>query len=768
MSLEAFRPVGGVLASFRTGASVGAGSRALLVSDEGRQGADELQAILEADGWVVTRRLLDQGEMYEDIDVIILMAGSTADAGKYLHPPVGVVTVDSWRVVGMASSIGFESTEHVLSVVDSSHPLAAGLTGTYAPYLSASFLTWATAPSAEPEVTVVTRQGQATQRIVVAWEAGSALPFRYATTRHVGLGYHGAGMVAGLTSEARGQLLASVRWARDSVFVPLPVPAAPTGVSATAGDNQVTVAWSAVTAAEGYAVRRATATGGPYSTLTSSVTATSFTDSTAVNGTTYFYVVLAWNSSGEGPLSAEVSATPQEAAAPDLVATFASSDEIAMWQSRISNGPFRVRGDFSTNSPPEWSEMQAAMGADFSAGRWDGPTILTSSGAVAHLNNGGGQNNDPPESVRVTANDMMSAAYAAITTGNGSVAQAIRAEIEWQATRSNLDFGNRTLYPYDYYNDLNPLFRMAAWIQDYILAYDITRAMGYPSATIEGWFFDLGDLLENSLHNGLNGIWPNRKSNVWTVSTSHWSHEFYTGARLSNGSTVTYRRGMWVYNNRRNQMAGPMGLIGVLLDNQFFKDEFNRFAKEFLMFGHRKTASDGFWGDVNRPSTSNPQLGISYGFRGLNAMVFGMDAMARLGDNTAYEYSSSHGYVTDSNAVGTNQFKTMEDVLDGYIKWIAGTWPAHYVPGSCSSCVGNSSYLIRSRSTNTNQELCHESALMLAANYYNRSDWQNVLLRVGTPSGFTTNPHTVGGLGGWRSGFRQRGLRDISTNPYPS
>lgn len=93
------------------------------------------------------------------------------------------------------------------------------------------------------------------------------------------------------------------------------IPAAPTGLSATAGNSQVALSWSTSTGAASYNVKRATVSGGPYTTLTNATT-TSYTDATAVNGTTYYYVVSALNSSGESANSSEVSATPSAPAVP--------------------------------------------------------------------------------------------------------------------------------------------------------------------------------------------------------------------------------------------------------------------------------------------------------------------------------------------------------------------------------------------------------------------------------------------------------------------
>ncbi|MEI9976176.1 MAG: hypothetical protein WDO73_31475 [Ignavibacteriota bacterium] len=56
-------------------------------------------------------------------------------------------------------------------------------------------------------------------------------------------------------------------------------------------------------------MKRATISGGPYTTL-GSPTTTTYADSGLTNGATYYYVVSATNTAGTGPDSAELAATP--------------------------------------------------------------------------------------------------------------------------------------------------------------------------------------------------------------------------------------------------------------------------------------------------------------------------------------------------------------------------------------------------------------------------------------------------------------------------
>ncbi len=94
------------------------------------------------------------------------------------------------------------------------------------------------------------------------------------------------------------------------------VPAVPVNVAAIAGNAQVQISWSASTGATSYTVFRGTRSGGEASLAT--VSATSYIDATAANGTAYFYYVKATNTAGSSAASGEVSATP---AAPVTVPT---------------------------------------------------------------------------------------------------------------------------------------------------------------------------------------------------------------------------------------------------------------------------------------------------------------------------------------------------------------------------------------------------------------------------------------------------------------
>jgi len=103
-----------------------------------------------------------------------------------------------------------------------------------------------------------------------------------------------------------------------TLFGPVAIPSAPTGLSASAGSAQVTLSWTATAGAAGYNIYRGTTTGGESTTaISTGVTTTNFVDTGRTNGTTYYYKVKAVNSAGTSGYSNEASATPN-ASATDL------------------------------------------------------------------------------------------------------------------------------------------------------------------------------------------------------------------------------------------------------------------------------------------------------------------------------------------------------------------------------------------------------------------------------------------------------------------
>ena len=123
-----------------------------------------------------------------------------------------------------------------------------------------------------------------------------------------------------------------------------PVPGAPSINSVTPGNAQVAILWTTGTGVStSYNVKRSLTVGGTYTNLSAGtgVVGTSFTDSTAVNGTQYFYEVSGVNGTGEGAVSvpsAGVTPTASTAGPTGLTAVYTIAQGITLnWTNPTGN-----------------------------------------------------------------------------------------------------------------------------------------------------------------------------------------------------------------------------------------------------------------------------------------------------------------------------------------------------------------------------------------------------------------------------------------------
>ena len=129
-------------------------------------------------------------------------------------------------------------------------------------------------------------------------------------------------------------------------------PAVPSGLTAAAGNAQVTLNWAASSGATGYYVKRSTTTGGPYTQIATQV-GTNDTDTGLTNGTKYFYVVSAYNSAGQSGNSAEVNATPvlPPPATPTGLAATAGNAQVSLtWTASSAATSYHVKRSTSSGA----------------------------------------------------------------------------------------------------------------------------------------------------------------------------------------------------------------------------------------------------------------------------------------------------------------------------------------------------------------------------------------------------------------------------------
>ncbi len=177
--------------------------------------------------------------------------------------------------------------------------------------------------SAGTAVGTLTHPGVPAAEVTLHWgtsDAGTSNPTAWANS--VPLGTVSAGQLlvnlSGLPADTnhvyrfRAVNAAGTVWTAATTFrtSAIPPPGVPGNLRFTLTAGSVPLTWDAMPDAASYLVRRATASTGPFTTLASGLTTPAFTDTTAVSGTTYFYVVAAVGPGGTSGDSGQLQATP--------------------------------------------------------------------------------------------------------------------------------------------------------------------------------------------------------------------------------------------------------------------------------------------------------------------------------------------------------------------------------------------------------------------------------------------------------------------------
>ena len=225
-------------------------------------------------------------------------------------------------------------------------------------------------------------------------------------------------------------------------------PATPSGLTATAGNAQVSLTWSASTGATSYHLKRAATTGGPY-TQVSAPTTTTFADTGLANGTTYFYVVSAVNSAGESANSSEASAKPtapaQAPAAPTALMATAGNAQVGLsWTASATATSYNVKRGTTSGGP--YTQISSPTATNFTdTGLTNGTTYFY---VVSALNSTGESANSTQASATPVAPTQPPAAPTSLQATPGNAQVTLTWTASATATSYNVKRGTTTGGPY--------------------------------------------------------------------------------------------------------------------------------------------------------------------------------------------------------------------------------------------------------------------------------------------------------------------------------
>jgi len=284
--------------------------------------------------------------------------GGTADSFQYAYRGVsGDCTVIA-RVAGVQGSDGWTKAGLMVRETlqfDSANALAALTTqnGTYSSYRSATSgsSSGSASSGSAPYWLKLVRSGNT----FAASRASNGSNWSQIGSTTIPMA---ANVFVGLALTAHNNLLISTS-SFDNVSISCQLPPAPVSLTAVPGDLQVALQWSAVTGAGSYNLKRTTTNNGPYSVIATGLSGTNYLDAGLTNGTTYYYVVSAFNLNGEGTNSVEVTATPH--APPQLAVGVDSGGNqlVLSWPGWATN--FKVWSTTNLAPPVLWSPVTNAV-----------------------------------------------------------------------------------------------------------------------------------------------------------------------------------------------------------------------------------------------------------------------------------------------------------------------------------------------------------------------------------------------------------------------
>ena len=141
----------------------------------------------------------------------------------------------------------------------------------------------------------------------------------------------------------------------DSTGELLPYDRLLTNLIATGSTSKIELTWDAVDKATSYTIKRSTTAGGPYESISTDVTSTTYTDTNVTNGMNYYYIVTAIVAGSESGNSNEASATPESQTSPTTEAKLKVVLEVSE-ALRLS-----VDDDLNINTQMSWSSSDQTV-----------------------------------------------------------------------------------------------------------------------------------------------------------------------------------------------------------------------------------------------------------------------------------------------------------------------------------------------------------------------------------------------------------------------
>jgi rhamnogalacturonan endolyase len=305
-----------------------------------------------------------------------------------------------------------------------------------------------------------------------------------------------------------------------------PSPATAPTVTASPGDQQITLSWAGITNAVGYVIEEATSSGGPY-TYVGSVTETTYTVTGLSNGTTYYFLVQAENSGGASANSNTATTTTAPPPPGTVIATPGNTQIGLSWSTVTSATGYTIKRGTVTGGPYNTTVATVAGPSYTNTGLTNGTPYFY----VIETRNAFGTGSN---SVEATATPTGSVPLA--PTGLSATAGSAKVTLGWNASTgaSSYEVGEATNNggPYSIINaSVSGTSFVDAGLQGGNTYYYVVAATG------TGGTSPYSSQASATPTAGSGLQWNGNVSGTWDTTTANW---------LQGGSAITYTDGATV------------------------------------------------------------------------------------------------------------------------------------------------------------------------------------------------------------------------------
>lgn len=451
-------------------------------------------------------------------------------------------------------------------------------------------------------------------------------------------------------------------------------------------------------------------------------------------------------------------ATPAWAFHTPITALGFTQEEINIWVTRASSGPYKTQSDVSTNSPGDWTRILANANtfiASPTAERWtswDGESgcmdgTVANPGPARHIN-------------------LMNSAFVYLVTGDTDYLTPVTTELIYHSERPGLDFTDGSLWCADGVAvNPQPIFDAANWLIKLVVAYDFIRSdiSAGNRATLDAWYQGMMAHWRDRVDAAFNPgeVWPfydDRLNGDWNL-TATGSTQFnaaITETASEHDEThfggYIISQGQQAYSNRLGVEVALSGLLGVMYDDATTINSFKSFIKEMLQF---VTFPDGTYYEFNRWLATVPPLGLGYSSSHWCYHLLVIEALARHGDRELIDtYSTSNGSGggngTTSTTGGPKSVKLVQELFSQLV--IPDI--TRYIPGHD----GESNYRIDTEDGVSGEQKAHDIFISLPNLFWRDSSLKDIYMRTAVgapdyPSAYGGGEKNWGGTQGYIPGF---------------